>query len=63
MKLTVKTGNGVRRTTVSSRFSSLLTAHSDCPTERSNDGALFTFLAPLFPALRTSHFLCYPHQP
>ena len=53
MNVTAKTNNGTRHTSVSPRFSSLLTAHS----------ALFTSLSPLsprnplFPRLRSGHQL------
>jgi len=44
MNVTAKTNNGTRNTAVSSRFSSLLTAHS----------ALFTSSSPLFPLFPAS---------
>jgi len=50
MNLSVRTRKSHRDTAVSANFSSLLTAHSACPAERSDDGALFTSFAPLFPA-------------
>jgi|GEM_PF-4448894 len=57
MKLTVKTRNGHRDTAVALRFSSLLNAHSACPSERGDDGALFSSPLPFFPLFEPLIFL------